>query len=181
MAEPAENNTAPAVATEKKKDEKDEPVKEKAPAKDKKTTDDTENKANAITKKRAAASEEDRPKRDKRERKSSNAFVPEDFLHVDASVKVIEGRGVKLSDIPAVRESIESTNIQSSIIDDAHKLCFKRGRKPPKAEMKQNLLDFSGFLIKKEEEQTEEELKEQDDDAEVRLREIRCAGPKGTR
>ena len=107
------------------------------------------------------------PSRSKRSRKSAEAFVPEDFLHVDRSLDVALGRGKRLGDLEEVRESVNSFPITSEDLLTAHRLLFPGHRKPPRKEIKANILSFSGYLKKKKKDQDEKELEKEDEEAEV--------------
>lgn len=133
-----------------------------------KTDAEGDPKTETNAKKRAADGEaESRPKREKRSRKSSETFVPEDFTEVDRTTHVIQGRGTKLGNLPAVRESIEAVPMTADIVDAAHKLLFKRVHKPPKKEMRSSILQFSGYLEPKNPKLNADQQQEYDNEAEV--------------
>jgi hypothetical protein len=106
-------------------------------------------------------------KRERRERKSLEVYQPEDFVNVDRSTEIPEGRGTKLGDLKSVRESIDKYTLSAPEMAMAHRLLFKG--KPPKKEMKSNILEFSGYLKKEEKDLDEEEQTKKDEEAEVSL------------
>jgi hypothetical protein len=105
--------------------------------------------------------------REKRARKTLEAYVPVDFTKVDRSVNIIQGRGSKIGDLRAVRESIEGSK-DPAVAELAHKFLFGGNKKPPKdSAIKANLLAFSGYLPPKPDGVTEKELEAMDKKVEV--------------
>jgi len=171
----------PAAAAEtasEKKEEKEpeeeepEPAAEKTPEKKKKQTPvkSPEKEAGESSGGRRSSG------REKRERKTSAAFVPEDFSKVDRTVEILEGRGTKLEDIPAVRDSIEEAGLQDPALEMTHKLLYKSRGKPPKKDMLANVLAFSGYLPKATAGQgeTEDEQEKVDEADHVRVFFVNC-------
>jgi len=109
--------------------------------------------------------------REKRTRKTSATFEPEDFTKVDRSATIVDGRGTKLGDIQVIRDAIESAaNVRSHIaheLDEAHKLMFKTRGKPARKDMVHNILEFNGYLPKEVEGITKEEQEKLDKEVEV--------------
>ena len=104
--------------------------------------------------------------REKRNRKSADTFQPDDFVNVAKSVYISHGRGARLEELEECRESIEKTPVASDIVLTAHKFLFVTRGKPPKKDLKTNILQFNGFLSA--EKDTDPEVqKEKDMDAEV--------------
>lgn len=85
-------------------------------------------------------------KREKRDRKSADAFKPDDFAKVDRSVNIADGRGVPLAKLDVCKNSIEKEPANSEVIALAHKLLFTVRGRPNKKDMKKNILMFSGFF-----------------------------------
>ena len=115
---------------------------------------------------------EDSGGRSKRKRRDSTTYEPEDFTlaSVKAAVndtRVIPGRGAKLADLESVKASIEKCN--SEDLPFAYKFLFRTRGKPTKKEMKQILLEFSGYLppLPNGKKLSDEELEEFDKDYEV--------------
>ena len=106
-------------------------------------------------------------KRERRERKSAEAFTPDDFLHVDKSIRVTEGRGKALGDLPAVVESFENETSTSAALQLLHRLLYAQRGKPPKKDVKPNLLAFSGYLPAKDEELDKKAQEAVDEEHEV--------------
>jgi hypothetical protein len=105
-------------------------------------------------------------KRERRERKSADVFRPDDFVHVDKSLQVQEGRGAPLGDLPACRESIEQCPDGELLV--AHCLVFPTRGKPAKKDLKANLLAFSGYLPVKKDGTDKKEKDAIDEECEVR-------------
>lgn len=85
-------------------------------------------------------------KRERRERKSADAFAPDDFVHVEKTLKAKTGRGVPLGELKLVKESIESVPLSSPVLQQLHRLIYTMRGKPPKKDMKANIFKFSGYL-----------------------------------
>ena len=158
----------------------EKPEKEEPQAKGEREADEEEEAKADETKEEGSKKEKDdhpppedgssaRPSRSKRARKSAEAFAPENFKDVDRSVTVVQGRGKKLGELEAVKNSVDSFTSTSEDMIMAHKLLYTtKGGKPPRKEMKGNILAFNGFLAQKQEGQDEKEMEAQDDEAEVR-------------
>ena len=109
-------------------------------------------------------------KRERRERKTANTFTPDDFKHVDKSVSVLMGRGTPLGELPAVAESIESFPNTSEELLVVHRLLYTTRGKPPKKDMKSNILAFSGYLPVKDKELDKKAQDALDEELEVRTK-----------
>jgi len=109
-------------------------------------------------------------KRERRERKTANTFTPDDFKHVDKSVSVRMGRGTPLGELPAVAESIESFSSTSEELLVLHRLLYTTRGKPPKKDLKSNILAFSGYLPVKDKELDKKAQDEIDEELEVRTK-----------
>lgn len=109
------------------------------------------------------------PSREKRARKTAEAFIPDDFKHIEHQVVIVEGRGTKLIDLAPVHASIEALPVTAPELLAAHKFLYPSQRKPPKNSIKSDILEFSGFLPKLQEGQEEKDVEESDDKLEVRL------------
>lgn len=107
-------------------------------------------------------------KRERRSRKSAETFTPTDFVHTDRSVQIIDGRGKKLGELKATRDSIEQYTSTANETLLLHKLLFTQRGKPPKKELKANILAFSGYLPKKEKDLGKKEQDAKDEEHEVR-------------
>ena len=113
--------------------------------------------------------------RGKRKRRSSTlaAFEPEDFTMADQEYegpKIIKGRGVKLGDLPAVRSSIEKYKASSNECQTAHKLLYTMRSKPALKDVKNNILNFSGYLVPLPKNYDEKVMEKEDENEEVRKR-----------
>jgi hypothetical protein len=89
--------------------------------------------------------------RGKRKRRESKGFEPEDFTMASerAAAKaavIVKGRGVKLGNIPAVKDAIEKVPTNSEDLPLAYTFVFSNRGLPTKKEMKVRLLEFSGYL-----------------------------------
>lgn len=84
--------------------------------------------------------------REPRNRKSTQAFVPENFRELDKSVKFLPGRGVALKSLEGVRDSLHGyqKNVDDLLV--LHRLLYTQRGKPPKKELLTNILEFSGYL-----------------------------------
>lgn len=115
-------------------------------------------------------SEEGGQGRERRTRKTANVFAPEDFSKkqgkdfLDAT-----GRGKKLKDIPAVFESISAKSPAADEILQLHRLLYTTRGRPAKREIKPNILEFSGYLPKREDGLSKKEVDALDQDFEVGL------------
>ena len=107
--------------------------------------------------------------REKRARKTAEAFVPDDFKHIEHQVIHIDGRGTQLLDLEPVRTSIEALPVTAPELLAAHKFLYPSQRKPPKQVIKSDILEFSGFLPKLQEGQDEKDVDESDDKLEVSI------------
>ena len=163
---------------EAKKDEEGETEKDDVEMKDAAKDDDAgkDSKDNAAEgsstkkkRKKSSAKEPREPavKRERRERKSANAFTPDDFTHVEKSVKQKNGRGKPLGELEMVKKSIESAPVASNELQQVHRLLFAMRGKPPKKEMKSNLLKFSGYLPEKDSSLDKEAQDDVDEEVEV--------------
>ena len=106
------------------------------------------------------------PATSKRERKTVAVFEAEDF-QAAAVAKAesrthLDGRGTKLEDIPSTCESIKAAKMKGQELKMAHQLVF--GGASKEKLRKQQLLEFSGYLPTKSD---EEEQKAIDDKLEV--------------
>lgn len=119
--------------------------------------------------KRPTESTASQPSREKRARKSAEAFIPDDFKHIEHQVAILEGRGTKLNDLEPVRSSIEALPVTAPELLAAHKFLYPSQRKPPKNRTKSDILEFSGFLPKLQEGQEDKDVEESDDKLEVSL------------
>jgi hypothetical protein len=108
---------------------------------------------------------------EKRARKSTELFIPANPHDTDRSARIVDGRGQTLQSIPVTRDSIESFPASSEEIVLAHRLLYSlRGNaKPPKKEMKSNILAFHGYLEKQKEGQEKKALEKQDKESEARM------------
>lgn len=156
-----EEDTATSKAKATKKRKKDEP-----PAKTTGTPEEEDDMEESET---ADAATDGRPKREKRVRKSADVFEPDNFLGKDKSLQVVAGRGTKLSDIAAVKATIDKLSVNSSDLMLAHRLLYTRQGKPPKKVIKKNILEFCGFLPTAVEGQDKKELEALEEEAEVRM------------
>jgi len=108
--------------------------------------------------------------REKRARKASQTYRPEDFTKVDHSVEVRPGRGKTLDSLASVQQSIERhCKSDPHLAERAHKFVFGGQRKPLKADIQPNLLAFSGYLPPAPEGIDEKELEAMDKKIEVRV------------
>jgi len=103
------------------------------------------------------------PKKSKRERKSAEKFVSVNFTSPKkiSAVEHIVGRGVKLESIDSVKDSIKKSKNKSSELVATYHFVFGRKGKP--LARKKELLEFSGYLPKKEEGVDEETQKKKDE------------------
>lgn len=142
--------------TEEVKEEKDEPMEEKP--------EDVVEEDQPFTKKRirkgtAALIKEAEAyttPEAKRSRKSLTTFEPEDYTKTPTKIKEIkipEGRGTKLRDIPSVASKVNEYKVTDPILQKAYRLLYGgtggiigRGRGLIKKDLKKNLLEFSGYL-----------------------------------
>ena len=110
-------------------------------------------------------------KRSSRDRKSVEVYDPKIYDKTDKSIQVIEGRGTALKNIPKCRDAIESAASSSSSMDElqtAYKFVFgSKYKTPPKKDMVQHLLDFNGYLPKKDTSLSKEAQEKADEDFEV--------------
>lgn len=110
-------------------------------------------------------------KRSSRDRKSVEVYDPKIYDKTDKSIQVIEGRGTALKNIPKCRDAIESAASSSSSMDElqtAYKFVFgSKYKTPPKKDMVQHLLDFNGYLPKKDSSLSKEAQEKADEDFEV--------------
>jgi hypothetical protein len=106
-------------------------------------------------------------KRERRERKSVEAFDPNAFPvgHAPRSVVLVVGRGARLGDLAPCVEAMEANAPQLPV---AYRLVFKPKAAAKKKEMMQNLLEFNGYLPQKDVSLNEEEQEARDDELEVR-------------
>jgi hypothetical protein len=132
------------------------------PKKKSKTSMEEEDKGKKTDKKEEKQEEEDDEEteeeetddedrgRGKRKRRESKGFEPEDFTMASERAKraavVEKGRGMKLEDIPVVKAAIEKVALNSDDLPFAYTFVFSNRFKPTKKEMKQKLLEFSGYL-----------------------------------
>jgi chemotaxis protein histidine kinase CheA len=138
---------------------------------DKKTDDDKDEKKREASEEGESAG---RPSRSKRARKTAETFTPDDFIHVERDLPLVQGRGKRLGEIPAVKKSIESRSISSEDMVMAHKFLYTTRGKPQKKLIKGNLLAYHGFLPKREPGTDDKKLEELDEEAEVRNEPRRC-------
>lgn len=108
----------------------------------------------------------------KRKRRDLTNYEPEDFTLASSKaaakvVHVVPGRGSKLADLESVKASIEKCSAE--YIPVAYKFLFGSRGKPTKKEMKQNLLEFSGYLppLPNGKKFSDEELEKYDEEYEV--------------
>ena len=108
-------------------------------------------------------------KRSSRDRKSVEVYDPKIYDKTDKAIQVIDGRGTALKRIPQCKDAIEAA--AASSIDDlqtAFKLVFgSKYKLPPKKEMVQHLLDFNGYLPKRDSSLSKEEREKADEEFEV--------------
>ena len=118
----------------------------------------------------AATSEGSGTKRSSRDRKSVEVYDPKKYDKTDKSVPVVDGRGTALKQILQCKDAIETAAAKSP--DDlimAYKFVFGSKKKlPSKKEMVQQLLDFNGYLPKKDSSLSKEEQENADEELEVR-------------
>ena len=106
-------------------------------------------------------------KRERRERKTVEAFNPDAYRVVDPTAHIIDGRGKRLEELSNCVKAMEST--QNAVhMPIAYKMVFRHKLPKRKKDMLQNLLQFSGYLPKKDAALTEEEQDKLDNDYEVR-------------
>lgn len=87
------------------------------------------------------------PQSGSRERKSAAQFQPEDFkTSATSDLDIPEGRGVALSTIEAIAETLKKTSTSAPELECAHRLVFSVRGKVAKKLLKGNLLKFSGYL-----------------------------------
>jgi hypothetical protein len=106
----------------------------------------------------------------KRQRKAADTFAPSLYYAEPKQhrVRVVVGRGVKLFKIPEIRESIRSSSKDSLELKNAFKLLYRPPGKTPIPDMKQSLLDFSGYLPVFDGSEDQEKQEKMVEDAEVR-------------
>ena len=154
----------------KEKDGEEEDVEMKDAAKGKDSKEDGEEGSTKKKKrKKSSASEPREPtvKRERRDRKSANTFTPDDFTRVEKTVKQKHGRGKPLGQLEIVKNAIESAPPTSNELLQVHRLLFAMRGKPPKKEMKANLLKFSGYLPEKDSSLDKDAQEEVDEEEEV--------------
>ena len=138
-------------------------------------TSDSDEKGVGNAKKRSRSSEtkEDAAPttsgREKRVRKSTERLEVEDFLHVDTSPQVIEGKGTRLSNIPKVVETIEGYKDTAEELQMAYRFIFATRGKVNNKEIKSTLLSFSGYLPKPADGVKQEEIEKIEQAAEVSI------------
>jgi hypothetical protein len=118
--------------------------------------------------------------RGKRNRRESKGFEPFDFT-MASEIKaeklrkagVPKGRGVKLGSIALVKEAIEKTSGDDLVF--AYTFVFgHRGGKMTRKEMKEKLLEFSGYYPPVRKGKTEAELDREEELQDVRCRNMMC-------
>eukprot|EP00980_Cylindrotheca_fusiformis_P021176 scaffold8136_cov127-Cylindrotheca_fusiformis.AAC.16 len=125
--------------------------------------------------KRESSSTEGEGSRPKRARKTGGGpaavYDPVDFtMKEPEGIKIIKGRGSKLGSFPSVKASIESSKRTADEISFAHQFLFGKKGKPTKREMKDHLLEFSGYLkpIPSGKSRTDKEVEKEEELVEVR-------------
>lgn len=136
--------------------------------------DNMARKTKAGTKRRSAASSDDAAGRSKRARTNplTSQYEPEDFTMKEAEgIKITKGRGQKLGSFPETKASVEASKRTYDEISFAHQFLFgKKGGKLSKKEMKDHILEFSGYLkpIPSGKKRTDKEVDKEEELAEVR-------------
>jgi hypothetical protein len=119
----------------------------------------------------AAAMEgtENSSKRERRERKAVETFDPQVYNTVDKNVEIVEGRGIPIKEMRPCLESVKSyTNTDD--ISMAYRFLFTSRGKVSKKDMIQSLMDFSGYLPKKDPNLPKKEQDKIVEDLEVMIR-----------
>ena len=136
--------------------------------------DNMARKTKAGTKRRSAAASDAAAGRSKRARTNplTSQYEPEDFTMKEAEgIKIIKGRGQKLGSFPEIKASVEASKRTHDEISFAHQFLFgKKGGKLSKKEMKDHILEFSGYLkpIPSGKKRTDKEVDKEEELAEVR-------------
>ena len=125
-------------------------------------------------KRKSSTKTESRPKRARRSAADAEKAVyePSDFTMKEAEgIKVTKGRGAKLSSFPVVKSSIEGSKRTGDEIASAHQFLFGKKGKYTKKEMKEHLLEFSGYLkpIPAGKKRTDKEVDREEEQAEVSI------------
>ena len=114
----------------------------------------------------------------KRQRKAADTFAPSVSFYtaepkqnravaVAAAVVPVVGRGTKLSLIPEIRDSIQSAPKVLAEIKNAYRLMYRPPSRTSFQEMRQSILDFSGYLPVFQGQEDEEKQNQMVEDAEV--------------
>lgn len=106
----------------------------------------------------------------RRERKSATRLSPELVetpSKKDFSVK--QGRGVALESIENVKAKIKATKKDDLVLRDAHSLIFSMRGRPKQNQIKQRLLQFSGYLPVVKEGAKPEETEHDDEETETKM------------
>ncbi|CAJ1936611.1 unnamed protein product [Cylindrotheca closterium] len=148
--------TTTATQEDADDDDDDEMAKKitpkKAPATKKNDDGDSKKRKSTTTTTTTKAMADSRPKRVRRSavEAENSIYEPTDFTMKEPAsegIKIIKGRGSKLSSFAVVKQSIEASKRTLEEISFAHQFVFgKKGGKLSKKEMKEHLLEFSGFL-----------------------------------
>jgi hypothetical protein len=109
-------------------------------------------------------------KRSSRDRKSVEVYDPKIYDKTEKAIQITEGRGTALKNIRPCKDAIESA--AASSVDDlqtAFRFVFgSKYKLPSKKEMIQHLLDFNGYLPKKDSSLSKDEQEKVDEEQEVR-------------
>jgi hypothetical protein len=165
--------------SELKKEEEDEKIEDEEQRETAKSTESGKKKRKkSIAVETTATTETDTAtKRSSRDRKSVEVYDPKIYDKTDKSIQVIDGRGTALKRIPQCKDMIESAASSSSTDDIQTAFRFVFGSKyklPPKKDMVQYLLDFNGYLPKKDSSMSKAEQEKADEELEVSEAHIMC-------
>lgn len=130
---------------------------------------ETPKKKNDDGKKRKL-SQDNRPKRARVTNAEAKVYEPSDFTMKESEgIKIIKGRGAKLSSFAVVKSSIEAAKRTGDEIAFAHQFLFGKKGKYTKKEMKEHLLEFSGYLkpIPAGKSRTDKEVDKEEEQVEV--------------
>ena len=134
--------------------------------------DNMARKTKAGTRKRSAGSSDAGRSKRARTNPLNSQYEPEDFTMKEAEgVKIIKGRGQKLGSFPEIKASVEASKRTHDEIAIAHQFLFgKKGGKLSKKEMKEHILEFSGYLkpIPSGKKRTDKEVDKEEELVEVR-------------
>mmetsp|Transcript_1030 Transcript_1030/g.2011 ORF Transcript_1030/g.2011 Transcript_1030/m.2011 type:complete len:349 (-) Transcript_1030:281-1327(-) len=172
----AEETTEETTTQEEEEEDmakKTTPAKKKAPATKNDDDDSKKRKSEATTTTETKATE-NRPKRARRTtlEAENSIYEPSDFTMKESEgIKIIKGRGDKLETFPVVKQSIEASKRTVDEILFAHQFLFGKKGKLSKKEMKEHLLEFSGFLkpIPAGKKRTDKEIEKEEEQLETKM------------